>query len=39
MNGGKQTEQWLRKYVGAMPTFDPLQEKEMYQRDTKELLG
>jgi hypothetical protein len=31
-NGGKQVEQWVRKLVGPMPTFDPQQEKETYHR-------
>jgi hypothetical protein len=39
MNGGKQVEQWVRKSTGPMPTFDPQQEKETYQRERKEILG
>jgi hypothetical protein len=39
MNEGKQTEQWVRKSIGPMPTFDPQQEKETYQRERKEVLG
>jgi hypothetical protein len=39
MNGGKQVEKWVRKSIGPMPTFDPQQEKEMYQRERKEILG
>jgi hypothetical protein len=35
MNEGKQTEQWVRKSAGPMPTFDPQQEKETYQRERK----
>jgi hypothetical protein len=28
---GNQMEQWVRKSVGPMPTFNPQQEKETYQ--------
>jgi hypothetical protein len=38
-NGEKEVEQWVRKLAGPMPTFDPQQEKEMYQRERKEILG
>jgi hypothetical protein len=34
-NQGKQTEQWVRKSAGPIPTFDPQQEKETYQRERK----
>jgi hypothetical protein len=27
MNGGKQDEQWVRKYAGPIPKFDPQEEK------------
>jgi hypothetical protein len=39
MNGGRKVEQWVRKSTGPMPTFDPQQEKETYQRTRKEILG
>jgi hypothetical protein len=39
MNGGKQADQWVRKSTGPMPTFDPQQENETYQRERKEILG
>jgi hypothetical protein len=35
MNGRKEVEQWVRKSAGPMPTFDPYQENEMYQRERK----
>jgi hypothetical protein len=35
MNGGKKTEQWVRKSAGPMPTFDPQQERETYQKERK----
>jgi hypothetical protein len=39
MNGGRQVEQWVRKLAGPMPTFDPQQENETYQRKRKYILG
>jgi hypothetical protein len=39
MNGGKQVEKWVRKSTRPMPTFDPQQENETYQRERKEILG
>jgi hypothetical protein len=36
---GKQMEQWVRKSAGPIPTFDPQQEKETYQRERKEIIG
>jgi len=39
MNGGRQVEQWMRKSIGPMLTFDPQQEKEMYHMTRKEILG
>jgi hypothetical protein len=38
MNGGKQVEEWVRKSTRIIPTFDPQQEKETYQRERKEVL-
>jgi hypothetical protein len=35
---GNQTEQWVRKSAGPMPTFNPQQEKETYQSARKEML-
>jgi hypothetical protein len=35
MNGEKQIEKWVRNSVGPLPTFDPKQEKETYQRERK----
>jgi hypothetical protein len=29
-NGWKQTEKWVRKEIGPIPTFDPQQENEIY---------
>jgi hypothetical protein len=39
MNGEKQVEKCVRKSIVPMPTFDPQQEKEMYQMEIKEILG
>jgi hypothetical protein len=36
---GNQVEQWVIKSVRIIPTFDPQQEKEMYQRERKGILG
>ena len=36
---GVQMEQWVRKLEGPMPTFDPQQEENTYQRKRKEILG
>jgi hypothetical protein len=36
---GKKTEKWVRKLEGPMPNFDPQKEKDMYQRERKEVLG
>jgi hypothetical protein len=38
-NGGRQSEKWVRKSAGPMPTFDPQQEKETYQQTRNEILG
>jgi hypothetical protein len=38
-NRGKQVEKWVRKSVGPTSTFAPQLEKEMYQREIKEILG
>jgi len=35
---GNQTEQWVRKSAGPMPTFDLQHEKEIYQSARKEIL-
>jgi hypothetical protein len=34
-NEGKHTEQLVIKSAGPMPTFDPQQEKKIYQRERK----
>jgi hypothetical protein len=39
MNEGKNIDQWVRKTAGPVPTFDPQQENETYQRERKEVLG
>jgi hypothetical protein len=36
---GKGVEQWIRKEVEPMPTFNPQKEKETYQQARKEILG
>jgi len=38
-NGGKSTEQGVRKSTGPIPTFYPQQEQNTYQRERKEVLG
>jgi hypothetical protein len=37
-NEGNKNEQWVIMSVGPMPSFDPQQEKETYQREMKEVL-
>jgi hypothetical protein len=39
MEKGKGIEQWIRKAVDPMPTFNPQKEKETYQQARKEILG
>jgi hypothetical protein len=39
INGGKQAEQWVKKLAITMPIFGPQQEKDMYRRERKEILG
>jgi hypothetical protein len=34
-NKGKHIEQWVRKLVGPIPTLDPQQENDTYQRERK----
>jgi hypothetical protein len=36
---GKGVEQWIKKEVESMPTFNPPKHKETYQQARKEILG
>jgi hypothetical protein len=35
---GKGVEQWIRKEVEPMPTFNPQKERETYQQERKEIV-
>jgi hypothetical protein len=38
-NGGKHTEQWVRKSAWHMLTLDPRQENVTYRNSRKEIIG